>query len=205
MEQATPAPPAPDAIALPAPRTDGETSIEAALLGRRSVRSYRDEPLALADVAQLLWAAQGVTEPTRGLRTAPSAGALYPLDVYVVAAKVEGLAAGVYRYHPGTHSLTPVKDGDQRDALEEATARQAPAVLVISAVYERTTVKYGERGIRYVHMEAGHAAENALLQAVALGLGAVVMGAIDDDAVRQATGMSPAEQPLYVVPVGKPR
>lgn len=205
MEQATPAPPAPDAIALPAPRTDGETSVEAALLGRRSVRSYRDEPLALADVAQLLWAAQGVTEPTRGLRTAPSAGALYPLDVYVVAAKVEGLAAGVYRYHPGTHSLTPVKDGDQRDALEEATARQAPAVLVISAVYERTTVKYGERGIRYVHMEAGHAAENALLQAVALGLGAVVMGAIDDDAVRQATGMSPAEQPLYVVPVGKPR
>jgi SagB-type dehydrogenase family enzyme len=205
MEQATPAPPAPDAIALPAPRTDGETSVEAALLGRRSVRSYRDEPLALADVAQLLWAAQGVTEPTRGLRTAPSAGALYPLDVYVVAAKVEGLAAGVYRYHPGTHSLTPVKDGDQRDALEEATARQAPAVLVISAVYERTTVKYGERGIRYVHMEAGHAAENALLQAVALGLGAVVMGAIDDDAVRQATGMSPTEQPLYVVPVGKPR
>jgi SagB-type dehydrogenase family enzyme len=205
MEQATPAIPAPGAIALPAPRTDSETSLEAALLGRRSVRSYRDEPLTLADVAQLLWAAQGITEPTRGLRTAPSAGALYPLDVYVVAAKVEGLAAGVYRYHPGTHSLTPVKDGDQRDALEEATARQAPVVLVISAVYERTTVKYGERGIRYVHMEAGHAAENALLQAVALGLGAVVMGAIDDDAVRQATGMSPAEQPLYVVPVGKPR
>jgi SagB-type dehydrogenase family enzyme len=139
------------------------------------------------------------------LRTAPSAGALYPLDVYVVAAKVEGLAAGVYRYHPGTHTLTPVKDGDHRDALHEEVPRHAPAVLVISSVYERTTRKYGERGIRYVHLEAGHAAENALLQAVALGLGAVVMGAFDDNAVRQATGMSPAEQPLYVVPVGKPR
>jgi SagB-type dehydrogenase family enzyme len=203
--------PAADAgvIALPYPRTDSDTSLEAALLGRRSVRSYQDEPLILAEIGQLLWAAQGVTDPARGYRTAPSAGALYPLEVYLIAGKVEGLPPGVYRYGPGAHNLTPVKTGDQRDALYEAAlrqapVRQAPAVLVIAAVTERTTGKYGERGIRYVHMEAGHAAQNALLQAVALGLGAVVIGAFEDDDVRQVTGMPAAEQPLYLVPVGKP-
>jgi SagB-type dehydrogenase family enzyme len=199
-----------NAIALPTPRTNSETSLEAALLGRRSVRSYRDEPLALAEIGQLLWAAQGITDPARGYRTAPSAGALYPLEVYLVAGKVEGLPSGVYRYNPGAHSLTLVKEGDQRDALygaalRQAPVRQAPAVLVIANVYERTTGKYGERGVRYVHLEAGHAAQNALLQAVALGLGAVVIGAFDDDGVRQAVEMLPAEQPLYVVPVGKSR
>jgi SagB-type dehydrogenase family enzyme len=172
------------------------------------VRAYRDEPLALAEVSQLLWAAQGITDPASGHRTAPSAGALYPLELYVVAGRIDGLPPGVYRYVPRAHSLTPVKNGDQRKALYESVLRQsavrdAPAVLVISAVYERTTGKYGERGIRYVHMEAGHAAQNALLQAVALGLGAVVIGAFDDDGVRQAVGMPAAEQPLYVVPVGK--
>jgi SagB-type dehydrogenase family enzyme len=180
------------------------------LLGRRSVRSYRDEPLSLAQIGQLLWAAQGITDPARGYRTAPSAGALYPLEVYLVAGIVDGLPAGVYRYDSGAHSLTPVKNGDQRIALYEAALRQsavrdAPAVLVIGGVYERTTGKYGERGLRYVYLEAGHAAQNVLLQAVALGLGAVVIGAFDDDGVRQAAGMSAAEQPLYVVPVGKPR
>jgi SagB-type dehydrogenase family enzyme len=198
------------ALALPAPRTDSETSLESALLGRRSVRSYRDAPLALAEIAQLLWAAQGTTDPGRGYRTAPSAGALYPLEVYLVAGKVEDLPAGIYRYNPATHSLTLVREGDQRGALfkaalSQSAVRDAPAVLAIAAVYERTTGKYGERGIRYAHMEAGHAAQNALLQAVALGLGAVVIGAFDDDGVRQAAGMSTAEHPLYVVPVGKPR
>jgi SagB-type dehydrogenase family enzyme len=201
--------PAAEAIALPTSRTDSETSLETVLLNRRSVRSYRDEPLILAEVAQLLWAAQGITDPARGYRTAPSAGALYPLEVYLVAGNVEGLPPGVYRYSPGAHSLTPVKTGDQRDALYKAAlsqsaVRDAPAVLVIAAVTERTTGKYGERGIRYVHMEAGHAAQNALLQAVALNLGAVVIGAFDDDEVRQAVGMPAAEQPLYVIPVGKP-
>lgn len=198
-----------EVLALPAPRTDSDTSLESALLHRRSVRAYRDEQLALTEIAQLLWAAQGITDPARGYRTAPSAGALCPLEVYLVAGEVEGLPSGVYRYNPDAHSLTPVKNGDQRGALYEvalrqAAVREAPVVLVIAAVYERTTGKYGERGLRYVAMEAGHAAQNALLQAVALNLGAVVIGAFDDDGVRQATGMSPAEQPLYLVPVGKP-
>jgi SagB-type dehydrogenase family enzyme len=197
-----------EVLALPAPRTESDTSLESALLSRRSVRSYQDEPLTLAETSQLLWAAQGITDPARSYRTAPSAGALYPLEVYLIAGVVEGLPAGVYRYDPGAHSLTPVKRGDQRDALYKAAlsqsaVRDAPAVLAIAAVYERTTGKYGERGLRYVHMEAGHAAQNALLQAVALDLGAVVIGAFDDDGVRQATGMPAAEQPLYLVPVGK--
>jgi SagB-type dehydrogenase family enzyme len=198
-----------EVLALPAPRTESDTSLESALLSRRSVRSYQDEPLTLAETSQLLWAAQGITDPARGYRTAPSAGALYPLEVYVVAGNVEDLPPGVYRYNPAAHSLTPVKTGDQRDALYEAALRQpavrdAPAVLVIAAVTERTTGKYDERGIRYVAMEAGHAAQNALLQAVALNLGAVVIGAFDDDGVQQAAGMLAAEQPLYLVPVGKP-
>jgi SagB-type dehydrogenase family enzyme len=157
----------------------------------------------------LLWAAQGITDPARGFRTAPSAGALYPLEVYLVAGNVEGLTSGVYKYEPAAHGLRSVISGDQQTelyhaALGQSAVNDAPAIMVLSAVYERTTGKYGERGIRYVHMEAGHAAQNVLLEAVALGLGGVGMGAFDDDAVRTVTGMSPAEQPLYIITLGKP-
>ncbi len=193
-------------IKLPKPVLDGKVSLEKALNERRSVRRYQELPLSLADLSQLLWAAQGVTS-AGGKRTAPSAGALYPLEVTVVAGKVTGLPAGIYAYDHGRHELRTVAEGDARAELSRAArdqspARDAPAVLVISAVYERTTVKYGERGIRYVHMEAGHAAQNVYLQAAARNLGTVVIGAFDDDWVRRTLRMKGQEHPLYLMPVG---
>lgn len=201
----TAAPPsAPVAVTpLPTPAVSGDVSLEAALAGRRSVREFSDRPLAAAELGQLLWAAQGITDP-RGYRTAPSAGALYPLEIYVVT------AGGLYHYQPARHALAVVGGSDVRQALYEAALRQeavsrAPAVFVIAAVYERTAVKYGaERSPRYVHLEAGHAAQNVLLQAVALGLGAVPIGAFDDGAIQEAMGLPAEEQPLYLIPVGRP-
>ncbi|MHC4472871.1 MAG: SagB/ThcOx family dehydrogenase [Planctomycetota bacterium] len=194
-------------VALPAPEKDGRVSVEKALAGRRSVRAYGEGPLTLAEVSQLLWAAQGVTNP-RGFRTAPSAGALYPLEVYLVAANVTGLPAGVYRYRPREHDLTKVLDGDRRAELAAAALRQTAiedgaAVLVIAAVYERTAKKYGDRAVRYVHMEVGHAAQNVYLQAGALGLGTVMIGAFHDDKVRKVLGMGEDERPLGIMPVGR--
>jgi SagB-type dehydrogenase family enzyme len=173
------------------------------------VREFASAPLRLDDLAQLVWAAQGQTARS-GLRTAPSAGALYPLELFVVAGNVQDLAAGVYRYQPSPHRLALVAEGDRRQRLVEAALGQrwigeAPAILVIAGVERRTTVKYGARGMRYVHMEAGHAAQNALLQAVALGLGATVVGAFSDAEVRTVTALRPDEQPLYLIPVGRPR
>ncbi|HEY6006748.1 MAG TPA: SagB/ThcOx family dehydrogenase [Geobacteraceae bacterium] len=200
---------APGIVQLPQPRFDGGTSLEGALLARRSVRDYRDEPLTLAEIGQLLWAAQGVTAPD-GFRTAPSAGALYPLELYVVAGKITGLLPGTYRYRPQTHTLTPVLAGDRRGelcaaALHQAAIRKAPASLVFSAVLARTTGKYGKRGVRYVYMDHGHAAQNVCLQAVALDLGTVVIGAFDDDDVKRVMSLSPGEEPLAIMPVGRAR
>jgi SagB-type dehydrogenase family enzyme len=195
------------AIILPGPRFDGKTSVEKALKNRRSVRDFADKPLKLEEVSQLLWAAQGITDP-EGLRAAPSAGALYPLESYLVAGNVDGLPAGAYRYRPKGHALVRVVEGDKRKELCDAALAQpsvcaAPAVLVFTAVYERTTAKYRKRGVRYVHMEAGHAAENVCLQAVSLGLGTVTVGAFDDDAVKKVLGIAGKEQPLYLMPVGR--
>jgi SagB-type dehydrogenase family enzyme len=186
---------------------ESPTSLEEALLKRRSVRSYRENPLTLAEAGQLLWAAQGITG-AGGLRTAPSAGALYPLEILLVAGEVEGILPGVYRYHPPDHTLTRIREGDLRKdlsaaALGQAAVEMAPAVLAITAVYGRTTGKYGERGIRYVHMEAGHCAENVQLQAVSLDLGTVTIGAFDDRRVGEVLGLDPEETPLYLIPVGR--
>ena len=194
-------------IKLPKPAEDSKTSIEKAMLKRRSVRSFKVSSLTLAEVSQLLWAAQGITSP-RELRTAPSAGALYPLEVYIVAGNVDALQDGVYHYRPARHELAQVIKGDRRTelcaaALGQTSVRSAAAVIVFSAVYERTTVKYGNRGIRYVHMETGHAAQNVFLQAVSLNLGTVVIGAFYDDEVRKVLNMSDREQPLYIMPVGR--
>jgi SagB-type dehydrogenase family enzyme len=196
-----------DAIRLPDPARDSDTSIEAALLARRSVRSYQDSALTLAEISQLLWAAQGITSPGR-LRTAPSAGALYPLEMYVVAGNVDDLPDGVYKYVPDKHDVAKMLDGDKRDelckaALGQSSVRNAAAVIVISAVYERTTVKYGDRGIQYVHMESGHAAQNIFLQAVPLNIGTVVIGAFYDEAVKKILKMPASEQPLYIMPAGR--
>jgi len=195
-------------IKLPEPKYDSDTSVEQALLGRRSVRGYKDEPLTLTEVSQLLWAAQGITGPGKDFRTAPSAGALYPLEVYVVIGNVEGVAKGVYKYRPPEHKIVKIRDEDVRDELTAAALGQTwvgdgSVVIVFSAVYEKTTQKYGDRGIRYVYMEAGHAAQNVYLQAVSLNLGTVVVGAFKDDEVRSILNMLDEETPLYIMPVGK--
>ena len=171
---------------------------------RRSVRSYDKRPLKQKEIAHLLWAAQGVTASWGG-RTAPSAGALYPLEVYIAVNGVEGLPAGVYSYEPKGHRLRQIRSGDVRDALSQAAlgqrcVRDAPAIIVISAVYERTTRKYGPRGRRYVYMEVGYASQNVYLQCEALGLGTVAVGAFDDDKVKRILGEDP--EPLLLMPVG---
>jgi SagB-type dehydrogenase family enzyme len=208
------------AVQLPAPQCDGRCSVEKALATRRSVRAFKDESLSVATLSQLVWAAQGMTQkldaPAEwswgiwqgGKRTAPSAGALYPLELYVVAGKVENLKPGVYRYKPQTHQLLNVGAGDKRSALATAALGQkwmegAPCMFVVAAVYRRTGVKYGERAPRYVHIEVGHAVENICLQAVALDLGTTMVGAFKDDTVKKVLAMSDEEQPLAIVPVGK--
>ena len=165
--------------------------------------------VVLAAAGQLLWAAQGVTS-SAGERTAPSAGALYPLEVYLVAGSVDVLPAGVYRYRPQKHALRVHLAGDRRRELGEAALGQtavskAPAVLVVVALYARTARKYGVRAERYVHIEAGHVAQNVYLQAQVLGLGTVIVGAFEDDAVRSALELPQTESPLALLPVGTPR
>jgi SagB-type dehydrogenase family enzyme len=198
-----------DRLRLPAPRRESSTSLERALAIRMSVRSFKDTPLNLDEVSQLLWAAQGVTAPREGFRTATSAGATYPLELYLVAGDIHGVSAGVYRYRPLQHDLVKVADGDVRAPLAAAALGQTcvargVVVLIITAVYERTTRRYGERGIRYVHMEAGHAAQNVYLQAAALELGTVVIGAFTDDRVHSVAHLPRGEHPLYLMPVGRP-
>jgi SagB-type dehydrogenase family enzyme len=196
--------PAATAVALPSPLTQGPVSLEEALLGRRSIREFADRSLTSAEIGQLLWAAQGVTD-SRGYRTAPSAGALYPLEVFAVTAD------GVHRYLPADHALESVGGGDARPALraaawDQSAVGQAPLVIVIAADPGRTEAKYApDRAERYVHLEAGHAAQNVLLQAVALGLGAVPVGAFDDSDVAEAVGLPPTTVPLYLLAIGHPR
>ena len=194
-------------IELRQPRWKGDVSVEEALRTRRSVRSFQPQPLSLDEVSQLLWAAQGIK--FGHFRTAPSAGALFPLETYIAVGNVEGLATGVYRYDPATHSLSEVRKGDVRKSLSRAaywqrSVRAGAIALVFSAVYERTTKKYGERGIRYTHMEAGHAAQNVYLQAQALGLGTVSVGGFMDRSVKRVLRMQDEEQPLSIMPVGRP-
>lgn len=194
--------------ALTAPRQSGGMALAEALARRRSVRRYGPQPLALADVSQLLWAAQGITG-TGGQRTAPSAGALYPLELHLVAARVEGLAAGVHRYLPATHALQLAITGATASTLEQAALGQpavgaAAAVVVITAVEARSAGKYGARATRYVAFEAGAAAQNLALQAAALGLGAVVIGGFDEVAVARAVRLPTAEVPVVLMPIGVP-
>lgn len=196
-------------VTLPTLRYESATSIEQALLRRRSLREFRDGPLPLNDLGQLLWAAQGITDRA-GFRTSPSAGALYPLEVYAVVGNVQGLSAGLYHYIARGHALRRIADWDKRQALARAAHDQppiaeAPAILALCAVYERVTGKYGERGLRYVHMEAGHAAQNVYLQALSLQLGTVVLGAFDDGDVKDVLNLNGREMPLYLMPVGRVR
>ena len=181
-------------------------ALETLLRARRSVRRFAHEPLTLDQISQLVWAAQGFVNDT-GSRTAPSAGALYPLYVHVVAGDVDGIEAGVYKYQPRTHTLARESTLDLRDALcaaafAQESVRAAPVDLVLVASFDLTTGRYHERGLRYVYMEAGHAAQNIYLLATALGLGTVAIGAFDDDQVRRCLSLSPNDHPLYILPVG---
>lgn len=191
-----------DTIALPAPRQESTVSVEAALAARRSVRAFAAEPLTLEETAQLLWAGQGITDPARGFRTNPSAGATFPMSLYLVNAD------GVFRYEPAGHQIVPVRQGDQRPALQQAALNQtsivqAPATIVVVADYARTTPRYGDRGIRFVHIEAGHIAQSIQLQALALGLASVPVGAFSDDDVGTVLGLPGELSPLYLIPVGR--
>lgn len=194
-------------VQLAPPRHDSDTSVEEAILNRRSVREYTGEALTLDEVSQILWAAQGTTSD-KGFRTVPSAGALYPLEVYLVVGDVIDLPPGVYRYLPDTHEIVQVDSGDRREELARAAVdqewvKEAAVDLVFTAVPSRTTSKYGDRGTRYVHMEAGHAAQNVYLQAGTLGVGVTVIGAFDDDHVHEIVGAGEEEEPLYVISAGR--
>ena len=194
-------------IKLPPPAYSSKTSIEEALLKRRSVREYKNEPMEIKDIAQLLWAAQGITSE-EGHRTSPSAGALYPLEIYLVSGNINNLPAGVYHYTPLDHSLTLIEAGDKRkllaaSALMQGSINRSAGVIVISGVYARTTIKYFERGKKYVHMEAGHCSQNIYLQAVSLDIGTVVMGAFTDTLVKKVLKLPREAEPLYLMPVGK--
>jgi SagB-type dehydrogenase family enzyme len=190
-------------IKLPKPKEKGSTSIEETLNQRRSVRDYKKGPLSLEQISQLLWAASG---KNRYRRTAPSAGATYPLETYLVSGEVEGLEPGLYHYSYSSHILERTKDQDIRSRLSQAALgermiKKAPASIIIASDYDRTTGYYGQRGIRYVHMEAGHVGQNVSLQAVALKLGTVMIGAFEDKQVKEILGIK--EEPLYILPVGK--
>jgi SagB-type dehydrogenase family enzyme len=197
-----------EVVKLPRPLRKSGVPVEEAIANRRSRRSYADEPISLEDISQLCWAAQGITETGTGLRAAPSAGALYPLDLFLVVGNSD-LKAGVYYYSCKNHILKRVKSGDYRKQLREAALGQewvekGAFDFVISATYDRTTITYGERGReRYVPMEAGHVAQNICLQAESLGFGTVTIGAFNDAQVREVIS-GPSEQvPLYVMPVGR--
>jgi len=197
-------------IKLPPPQLKGKLSLEEAIASRRSVRKYRSEPLTPSQLSQLLWSAQGITGAGR-LRAAPSAGATYPLEIFAFIGKqaIEGLQAGIYHYDVDSHSLVLHQPGDLRKelaraALDEGFIANAPLDIVICALYPRTSYTYGRRGERYVHMEVGHVGENIHLQAVALGLATVEVGAFDDEGVREVLGVEEQIKPLYIMPIGKP-
>jgi SagB-type dehydrogenase family enzyme len=192
-------------INLPSPKLKGEISLEEALSKRHSTRSFPKKSLTLQEISQLLWAAQGLTKEDF-YRTAPSAGALYPLEIYVIAENVEELTGGFYHYRPKGHKLEFIKKGSflrilAETAYSQEAIQQCSAAFVITGVIERTAKKYHERAEQYVHIEVGHAGQNLLLQAEALGLGAVPVGAFEDEEIK---GHFPVEgEPFYIIPVGR--
>ena len=194
---------------LPDPATDGDVSLEMTIHQRRTVRSFHSKKLSLTQLSQLLWAAQGITEPGGFKRAAPSAGALYPMDIYGAVGEdcIEGLKPGVYLYDPATHSFSLTQEGDMRRNIAMASVGQtwmsyAPITFVITAEYSRIMGKYGQRGVRYAMVEAGHIGQNIFLQSQALGLGAGIVGAFEDQKVIQVMGIKSTHEPLLLMPVG---
>lgn len=193
-----------ETVELPDPKIEGEMSVEESIEKRRSIRAFTNEKLTLEQIGQIAWSAQGITDARRNYRAAPSAGALYPLELFLVTPE------GVYHYRPSNHAMVKVIDRDVRDGLMRAALGQrfvgeAPLNVVITAVFERVTRRYGDRGNRYVEIEVGHAGQNIHLQAVAMGLGSVPVGAFEDDAVSRLLNLPDDHAPLYIIPVGHPR
>ena len=201
----------PAPIYLPSPSQKDGMSLEEAIARRRSIRDFTPQIISQWQLSQILWAAQGITNSSWRSRTVPSAGATYPLEVFVVCGRngVEGIGGGIYHYNTDGHSLTLHHEGDvrlelARAALNEESIYQAPVDIVICAIYERTVMRYGGRGERYIHMEVGHAGQNIYLQATALGLGTFAIGAFNDEQVREVLRLDKPYRPLYIMPVGKP-
>jgi SagB-type dehydrogenase family enzyme len=199
-------------ISLPKPSSDGKVSLEKAIKERRTIRDFRERSLSPNHLSQLLWAAQGITEPTTGRRAAPSGGALYPLDIYILIGEngVEKMEAGVYHYLPKEHSVSMILKGDRRREIASASLSQmwmakAPVLFIITAEYKRITGKYGERGVRYALIEVGHVAQNLFLQSEALGLGAGIVGAYNDPEVSKVADLPSKHEPLLIMPVGYKR
>jgi SagB-type dehydrogenase family enzyme len=197
------------AVVLPPPVRDGSVSLEAAIGRRRSIREYASDSLTLGEVSQLLWAAQGVTHPD-GYRTVASAGALFPLELYVIVGRVDDLSEGVYRYVPSDHCLTQIAAGDRwgrlwSTVLANRQVKESAAVLGVTASYDRMKSRYAERAARYVHIEVGHVVQNVYLQSTALELAAVVVGSFVDSEVKTIIGCAETEHPMVLMPVGKRR
>jgi SagB-type dehydrogenase family enzyme len=198
-----------DAMRLLDPVLDGAVSLEKTVHQRRTIRSFESKNLTLRQLSQLLWAAQGITEAGGFKRAAPSAGALYPMDVYGAVGKgcIEKLEPSVFHYEPGTHSISLVKQGDIRIDIARASLQQmwmadAPMTLVITAEYSRIMSKYGQRGVRYAMIEAGHIGQNIFLQAQALALEAGIVGAFEDHTIIRVMGIKSTHEPLLIMPVG---
>lgn len=196
-------------VKLPPPITEGTVSVEQAIKQRRTVRKFRSRPLDLNQLSQLLWATHGITGKKGFKRAAPSAGALYPIDLYAVAGQesVAQIGAGVYHYEPKGHQLNPVATSDLRNAVARAALSQmwiarAPLNFILTAEYHRVAVKYKERGVRYAMIEAGHMGQNLFLQAEALGLKAGIVGAFHDENLIQAIRIPFSHKPLLIMPVG---
>ena len=199
-------------VELPRPEATKKTSLDEALRKRASVRDYSNEPITVVDLSYLLWACTGIQRVEQGyeFRTAPSAGALYPIDTYIVANNVEGLAPGLYHYAIRAHALEELRLGDLRletakAALGQSICYDAAAVLVWTAVFYRSKWKYEQRGYRYVYMDAGHIGENLYLAATGLELGACAIGALFDDELNRVLGADGVEESaIYMAAVGHP-
>lgn len=196
-------------VQLPSPRTTGTVSLEETLQERRSIRNFAPYAITAKEIGQLLWSGQGITLPARGFRTAPSAGATFPLELYIAVFRSNEVAPGLYHYDIRDHALT-LKDSDFTAnsivgvALRQMWINDASAAIIITAVAERTASRYGDRATRYIDMEVGHVGQNISLQAVALDLGTTMVGAFNDAALADVLGLPRGEMPLYVIPVGKP-
>ena len=200
---------------LPPPVTESGVSVEEAIASRRSRRDFQDKPLTVEQLSQILWAAYGITQPVPdnpqlrgGLRTTPSAGALFPLEIYVVIGNVTGIELGVYKYDSEQHKIIRTINRDVREelsaaALNQLMIRDAPITIVYTAVFDRVVERYGARGReRYVFMEIGHSAQNVYLQAEALGLGTCAVAAFIDSRVSELLQLPAGEEPFYLMPVG---